>query len=354
MSAMQVMSRCRSENMGVTVQDIIGSESISQLASLVTLPEETSYQNEDDEEFDLSPIQQVYFECMQGDQTQFNQSMLLRLRQVIRPEDVEHAINELVQAHSMFRARFSQDKNGVWRQRITQDIHGSYRFRVHQDESIQTSTENSQKCLNFVEGPVLAVDLFNFRSEESLLFITAHHLVIDVVSWHIVLQDLEDLLRQKSLKTPASISFQTWCRLQVENAQQDTAERVLPVEGVPTADFEYWGMEGRLNIHGDVVTEEIKLDADRSSNLFGACHESLQTEFIDLILATLLVSFGHVFPDRMTPPAIYNEGHGREPWDPSIDLSHTVGWFTTLSPVYLPRGFNIHEGMKFFTMAFSN
>lgn len=341
--------------MGVTVQDIIASESIPQLASLVTLPEEAPYQDEDDQEFDLSPIQQLYFQCMQGNQTQFNQSMLLRLKQEIRPEDVKRAIYELVQAHSMFRARFSCDNNGIWRQRITRDIHGSYRFRIHKNEDIQRATEDSQKTLNIVEGPLLAVDIFNFDTQKSYLFIAAHHLVIDVVSWYTVLQDLEDLLLWKTLKTRPSISFQTWCRLQIDNAQRDTADRVFPVKDVPTADFEYWGMEGRPNLHGDIVVKEVELDADTTRHLFGACRESLHTEFVDVILAALLVSFGHVFTDRTLPPAIYNEGHGREPWDPSIDLSHTVGWFTTLSPVYLPKGLCTKEGTEIsFSFSFLN
>jgi hypothetical protein len=346
---MAVMSRCRQENLGVTVQDIITSKSISHLASLVTLPEELSYQDEDDQEFDLSPIQQVYFQCMQGKQTQFNQSMLLHLTRVVDAGDVRRATDELVKRHSMLRARVSQDKAGVWRQRITKDTHGSYHFRVHKAEEgadIQQFIEDIQKSINIVDGPVLGVGLFDLGLEEKQLFISAHHLVIDIVSWSIILQDLEDLLQSRAV-SPTSLSFQTWCRLQVEKAQRDTSRRVLPLEEVPAADFTYWAMEGRPNTYGHVVTEEIEFEAGISRELLADCQVPLQTEFVDIILAALLMSFSRVFVDREMPPAIYNEAHGREPWDPSIDLSRTVGWFTTLTPIHLPTNHSVHEGKKY-------
>jgi transposase InsO family protein len=347
MSAMAVMSRCRQENLGVTVQDIITSKSISHLASLVTLPEELSYQDEDDQEFDLSPIQQVYFQCMQGKQTHFNQSMLLHLTRVVDTEDVRRALDELVKRHSMLRARFSQDEAGVWRQRITLDTQESYHFRVYKAEEIadiQNLIEDTQKSIDIVDGPVLAVSVFKSGSEDNQLFISAHHLVIDVVSWSVILQDLEDLLHSKAIMKSTPLSFQTWCHLQVENAQRVTSRRVLPVEEVPTADFSYWGMEGRPNTYGNTVTVETEIEDGISRELFGTCHAALQTEFVDIMMAALLMSFSRVFVDREMPPAIYNEAHGREPWDPSIDLSGTVGWFTTLTPVHFPTDHIVHGG----------
>jgi len=79
-SAMQVMSSCRSAGLGVTVQDIIRSKSISELALCVTLPKEISNSSEiTDEAFELSPIQSLFFECVGEKRQQFNQSLMLRV-----------------------------------------------------------------------------------------------------------------------------------------------------------------------------------------------------------------------------------------------------------------------------------
>ncbi|RSL38718.1 hypothetical protein CEP51_016889, partial [Fusarium floridanum] len=101
-------------------------------------------------------------------------------------------------------------------------------------------------------------------------------------------------------------------------------------------DLSYWGMQGVPNLHGDSTTETMEIAIDDSLLLLGPCHEALQTDVVDVLIASLLASFRQTFPERHSVPSIFNEGHGREPLDDKIDLSRTVGWFTTLCPVYLP------------------
>jgi amino acid adenylation domain-containing protein/non-ribosomal peptide synthase protein (TIGR01720 family) len=339
MSAMQVMAKCRSEGMGVTVQDIIRSKSISDLASRVSLPEQITYKGEDAHEFDLSPIQQLYFSCVGSTWAQFNQSVLLRSSRKMSSEDVTRAFNAVMKAHSMLRARFRKDGTGNWKQRITTDVSGSYRFRAHNATTparMKSRMEDSQRSLDIQKGPMVAVDLFHDGPSDTQLFIAAHHLVIDVVSWRIILEDLEDLINFGTLKSQGSLPFQAWCRLQIENAQQQSAKLVLPHQEVPVADLDYWGMKDKPNVHCDAVSKDIEFDRTTTKLLLGNCHQSLQTDPVDVLLAAILRSFRHAFPAREKPPAVYNEGHGREPWETKLDLSRTVGWFTTLCPVYLP------------------
>ena len=342
MSALQVMARCRSANLGVTVQDIMQSKSIPQLALRVTLPEVVSYQAEEiEKDFDLSPIQQLYFQCMGDNWAQFNQSVFLRLKHKIEVSELIGAVNAIVNSHSMLRARYTRTEAGTWRQRITQDIPGSYRIRAHGEkraiEEISSSIEDSQKHLDIQHGPVFAIDLFE-ASENGcqLISIVMHHLVVDVVSWRIILQDLEDFLGSGTLKTPSSLPFQIWCRLQAEQIHQETAQRVLRNDDVPVADLGYWGMADAANVHGDVANESFELDAKTTLLVLGTCHEALGTDPVDVFMAAIMESFRRIFPDRISAPAVYTEGHGREPWDPKLDLSQTVGWFTTMCPVYMP------------------
>ena len=346
-SAMQVVARCRDQNIGATVQDIIQSESISELASRVTLPEqyngEEKYEEEEtDEKFGLSPIQKLYFESVGGNWAHFNQSVLLRLTQNRDPEDLERAVTGLVKSHSMLRARFSKDEDGSWWQQIPQGIPGSYSFRVHRrsgeaTHEIQAIVEQSHTNLDIQNGPVFAVDLVDFgRDQCQFLSIVAHHLVIDVVSWRIILEELEGLLRGGASSTLKSLSFQAWCRLQAEQAQRENAKTVLPIEDAPVANLAYWGMGDKPNLYGDTVSETFEFDAEMTAPLLGSCHGALRTEPVDVFLAAIIQSFQAVFRDRTEAPAIFNEGHGREVWDAKYDLSKTVGWFTTMCPVFLP------------------
>jgi hypothetical protein len=349
MSAMAVMSKCRSENLGVTVENIITSKSIRHLASLVMIPEEILHEEEDYQEFDLSPIQRLYFRCMQGDWAHFNQSIILCATRQITADALRSSISKLVKAHPMLRARFARDGNGTWKQRITKNVEKSYLLRVHKNQEtgdMDKAIEDIQRSLNIVDGPLLAIGLFEHAAGVRQLFICIHHLVVDVVSWGIILQDLEDLFKHNAIRNRTGTSFQKWCRIQSDNVKRNGSINVLPSKQVPLADLGYWGMEGNNNRYGDVVTEEIEFESTTSCELLAICRENLQMEPVDMLLAALLVSFRRVFRDRSVPPTIYNEGHGREPWDTAIDISHTVGWFTTMSPVHLPKDHGILEGKR--------
>jgi len=339
-SAMQVMSSCRSAGLGVTVQDIIRSKSISQLALCVTLPEEVSNTPElVDEAFGLSPIQSLFFECVGDRWAHFNQSVMLRFAKVLDRNVVREAIQTLVKYYSMLRANFFKNDLGVWQQRVhpeTSSSH-SFQYRAIRREQLSALIQESQESMDIENGPLFAVNLLNVEGEPTeYLSIVAHHLIIDVVSWRIILQDLEDMLGSGNLKLEQPLPFQTWSRLQFDNAQNPVPQSLILKEA-PVADLSYWGMESKSNVYGDTIEAGFEIDADTSLLLLGACHESMQTEPVDIFLAAVLQSFRNVFSDRLEVPAVYNEGHGREPWANSkVDLSRTVGWFTTMCPVFLP------------------
>ncbi|KAK3360589.1 non-ribosomal peptide synthetase [Lasiosphaeria hispida] len=355
-TAMQVMARCRTHGIQVTVQDIISSQSVHELALKVVIPQNlqrSTVPDEDHHDFEPSPIQQLYFKLawsgtsQRKAESQFNQSVLLHLQvsKGVTPTDVNRGIHALVETHSMLRTRFTRNGAGTWRQRITSDVSGSYRHKTHTISNLgrmEKRIQNSQRALDIEKGPLLASDCFTLSngkdSTEVYVFITIHHLVVDIVSWGILLQDLEDFFSAGAIKTPPSMSFQAWSRVQSQRAQaEDNGPALLPQYQSSSIDLEYWGMVGVSNTHGDVITAEAELDYDATALLLGPeCHLSLQTEPLDVLLAALLLSYRDASMGRHGAPTIYNEGHGREMWEDGLDLSRTVGWFTTLCPVHLP------------------
>ncbi|KAL9595554.1 MAG: hypothetical protein Q9219_006374, partial [cf. Caloplaca sp. 3 TL-2023] len=341
-SALQVASQCRSQGLGVTVQDIIRCKSLSELASRVTLPKEsTQYAEEHEEPFELSPIQRLFFDWVGDDYQHFNQSIALRMNIKQDPNRVFAAVQELMKSHSMLRARFEEREAGSWVQSIAKETSQALRFRSHAGQcstkSMESTIEESQKNLNILKGPVVAVNLFESDATGSqVLSFVVHHLVVDVVSWGIVLDDLEHLLISQKLTTRPSLPFQIWSKLQQERAQSEHHNLSSFGAEIPAADYAYWGVSERANTYGTIAKANITLDKATTKNLLGPCNQSLETELVDTLLGAVLHSFGQSFPDRQVPPPIFNEAHGREPWDSSLDLSHTVGWFTTISPVFLP------------------
>ena len=339
-SAMMVQSRCKKNKIGITVQDVLRARSLRHLAALAgTVGQSTKEAEVIEEDFDLSPIQSLYFEAPDR-KGHFNQSIFLRLTKTVPPETLHQAIKAIVTRHSMLRARFRLSAfDDEWKQRITTDVTGSYCFCMHQcysREEAEPIMSKTQASLDPIDGPLFAVDLFNVEGSNQLLFMTAHHLVVDLVSWRVILQDTEELLIDPTSVSDAqlSLSFQTWCKRQVEHAQQVTLHSVLPVVDIPQQSFAYWGIEERENTYGNVACEGFELDTLSTAFITSKCHQALRTDTVDVLIAAMMYSFSQAFTNRGFP-TIFNEGHGREPWDNSIDLSRTIGWFTAMFPIYV-------------------
>lgn len=191
----------------------------------------------------------------------------------------------------------------------------------------------TQSCLDPFNGPIFAADLFNLRSGGQVLFLVAHHLCVDMVSWRIVLQDLEELIVSGSLSDEKALSFQSWCAMQLERALAHDAQLTLPFTP-EQPNLRYWGMHDSPNLYGDIKMESFTLSEDATKYVLDGCHDVFGTDTVEILLASVIHSFRQTFTDRKVP-TIYNEGHGREPWDANIDLSRTVGWFTTIAPLLI-------------------
>jgi aryl carrier-like protein len=120
-SAMQVVGQCRKDGIGLGVQEVLRSRSIVQLAQAVTEVQHTSYETVEyfDEEFDLTPIQSLFFQRPNQGRGHFNQSFYLQVKKRTEPEEFRSAVQQLVTRHSMLRARFSHSDDLGWQQRLT-------------------------------------------------------------------------------------------------------------------------------------------------------------------------------------------------------------------------------------------
>jgi aryl carrier-like protein len=120
-SAMQVVGQCRKDGIGLGVQEVLRSRSIVQLVQAVTEVQHTSCDTVEyfDEEFDLTPIQSLFFQRPNEGRGHFNQSFYLQVKNRTEPEEFRSAVQQLVARHSMLRARFSHSDELGWQQRLT-------------------------------------------------------------------------------------------------------------------------------------------------------------------------------------------------------------------------------------------
>ena len=366
--SMTIIARCRKIGITLSLQEILQSKSLFQLASLVDSRGQSSktikatlHEEKTDQVFDLSPVQKMYFQlagpsCDHTRDGRFNQSQLLRIKRKTESQTVQKAVETIVRQHSMFRARFSKNQAGAWQQSISPLATGSYRFREHhvgRVSQILPLLADSQTSLDIEHGPLFAVELLNTEKDGQILSLIAHHLIIDVVSWNTILPQLEDLLSFNVDTIEKPLSFQVWCGMQNDHAsQRDTSQikSILPFN-IKRADMTFWGISDRANTYADVKHESFLLDRSTSQLALGRSNHTLRTQPVEIFQAALIHSFRTVFPQR-SAPTIFNESHGRDAWDTSVDITGTTGWFTTIYPLNVsaesetPNAFEVLKRVK--------
>ncbi|PKY02547.1 acetyl-CoA synthetase-like protein [Aspergillus campestris IBT 28561] len=362
-SAMQVVSACRIHGVVVTVIQILRYQTIERIAAelqqsknSISNGQPLSLQDEENDlsvPWDLSPIQKMFFKLVHNSLHHFNQAFLFRLKYRVPADSIFTATQRLVDRHPLLRARYQRREDGQWQQycvpsrlslRKNLDEHGNadtFGWATHvvsTQEELYADAQCRQEELNIERGPVFRIDIYEIRDgprdRQAILF-TAHHLVVDFVSWRIIWLDLQRLLTGSFMSKEPPTSFRSWCQLQRKHCEMLREEDVLPFKVQPPL-LDYWGLVPGENTHAGCASEQREIDRKSTALIVEKNSLIPLVELVDIIIGVLLHSFHQSYPDRAVP-AVYVEGHGRESPDDlhPVDLSETVGWFTTICPVQI-------------------
>ncbi|MFI8679323.1 amino acid adenylation domain-containing protein [Bacillus thuringiensis] len=298
----------------------------------------------------LTPIQCWFFEQEHPHTEHWNQSMLLRVKERLNVKLLEGAILNLLKHHDALRFRYEQLPNGTWRQRNegTDELsvlHVVKRNQVNEKEWNKITQEEmniNQASFNLVNGPLMRVVYFEDNlTRNDRIFWVIHHLVVDGVSWRILLEDLQVVYNQmkqgQEVRLPAkSTSFKEWSeRLQTYSDSGISKE----VQNYWNEQVEKETMKIPMDYPIQETTEE---SIDQVTRTLGI--EETQTLLHEVLVThktrideVLLTALGQAIVDctNQQTVSIHLEGHGREEMIEGIDSSRTVGWFTSIYPVHL-------------------
>ncbi|MBX9258017.1 non-ribosomal peptide synthetase, partial [Desmonostoc muscorum CCALA 125] len=179
------------------------------------------------------------------------------------------------------------------------------------------------------------------RNKRARLLIVIHHLVVDGVSWRILLEDLQTLYEQLSvgqaIQLPAkTTSFKDWAQRLTEYAQSDILKSELgywlSASDSPVASLPLDYADG-VNTAASVSTVSVSLDEAQTQALLQDVPKAYKTQINDVLLTALALVLSRWTNSHSV---LFNlEGHGREDIIDGVDLSRTIGWFTTIFPVVL-------------------
>lgn len=349
--SIQIISQASQLGLKLTPKQMFECPTIAELAQVVT--ENQGVQAEQGVvtgDVPLTSIQYWFFEQEHPRPQYWNQSMLLRVRERVDMKLLEGAILNLLKHHDALRFRYEQLPNGTWRQR-NEGIDEQSVLRVVKrnnaneqvwNQVIQEEMNITQASFNLVTGPLMRVVYFeDMLNGNDRLFWAIHHLVVDGVSWRILLEDLQAVYNQmkqgQRVHLPAkSTSFKEWSeRLQTYSDS-----------GISKEVQDYWNEQAEkevMKIPMDYPIQETTEESiDQVTRTLGVEETNTLLQEVPVIHKTridevLLTALGQAIVDRTNEHkvSIHLEGHGREEMIEGVDLSRTVGWFTSIYPVHL-------------------
>ncbi|WP_415823266.1 amino acid adenylation domain-containing protein, partial [Mycobacterium senriense] len=340
--SMQVVSRARAAGVMCRPRDVFVEQTVARLAQVATVlaDGEGGVVDEGTGSVVATPIMR-WLHSVEGSVEQFNQTMVLQAPAGVARADAVVVLQSLLDRHATLRLRVDDDGAGGWL--LWASEAGTVAAAGCVDTVDVLSAEAlvaARSRLNPGTGAMLRAVWAESTNQLALII---HHLSVDGVSWRILLEDLNIAWAQHHSGQPVALpapgtSFARWSSLLAEYARSADvmaqAEAWRQVAAIPAAlppvqPEDTYVSAGQLSV---------SLDVERTRQLLGEVPAAFHAGVQDI----LLIAFGLAwtqFLNTSTPIGIDVEGHGRqEELAPHVDLSRTVGWFTTKYPVALKFG----------------
>lgn len=341
-TAIQIVGLLKREGWQIQVRDIFRHPTVESLASRLTRLVDAAETRELQSRAPLTPIQRWFFANHRGSLHRFNQCLLLKCRQALDTVCLRTALTAIYRRHDALRTVF-QDV-GMGTEQLLNNAHADCALEVvHCPERsvIGKYADAIQGEFDLTVGPLFRAVLFRCDDAERLL-IVAHHLVVDGVSWRIIVDELGLAYRQLAEGNdvdlgPPPAPWQQFAFTLHDHASRESFLSQLSYwrKTIETATLDRFPKDGDTtdNRFGDMERATFQLSQAETRRLLEEAGRVFNTEVNDLLLAALaraLLNWRNIQSSILTL-----EGHGRNALEPTLDLNGTVGWFTSLFPFRL-------------------
>jgi len=364
--SMQVVYRARKQQLTLTPMDLFARPTIAELAGVARAETKGADRAQGPIEGTscVTPIQHWFFEQELADAQHYNQAFLFTVYEPLDEAAARKALAAVQRHHDALRSRFRR-ASGVWSQTIGGPSDSDelpfeqYDLAAVPDEHLAAAIGEiaaaRQASLDLENGPIWRAVYFRLGGERGQRFLwVVHHLAVDGVSWRILMEDLEDAYRQAERGADVDLggkttSFLRWAELLAQEAGN----------GKRAEEWSYW--QGVLagphqplpsqrgagdDTEASTRTVSVSLTPEETHHLIHSLPQAYNTRINDALLTALAHAMSSCTGGR---EVTFNlEGHGREDLFEGVDLSRTVGWFTTIFPVRLrlPDSGTVRDELK--------
>ena len=341
--SMQVVARSRAAGVMCRPRDIFVEQTVARLARVAEVAGgEADVIDEGVGPVVATPIMR-WLHGVDGPVDQFNQTVVVQVPAAVTQADVVVVLQALLDRHATLRLCVDDDGAGGWSFTVPEagsvDARGClHTIDVLSDEALVAARSR----LNPAAGAMLSALWITSARQ---LVLTIHHLAVDGVSWRILLEDLNIAWAQHHNGQPVGLSaggtsFQRWASQLDEYARRpevvEQAEAWKQVAAVPAA---LPAVQPAVDTYASAGELSQSLDTETTRLLLGEVPSAFHAGVQDILLIAFGLAWAEFLSTGGTPIGIDVEGHGRhEELAANVDLSRTVGWFTTKYPVSLAVG----------------
>ncbi|MCA1778757.1 MAG: condensation domain-containing protein, partial [Xanthomonadaceae bacterium] len=344
----QLVARARQAGIVITPQQVFETQTVAGLAAVSdTRAVIEAEQGQVVGDVPLSPTQRAFLNQVSDDATAYVRNRVLRARQPLDIEWLGQVVDFLLRRHDSLRLRFERQGDS-WRQYAvhseTLSLHDHWRQqrvegtdKASVDEALNKAIRQAAADFDLSQGPLFRlVYVQTLDGSDDQLLVLAHYLVMDGVSWRILLQDLANCYARLVSRgdTPAIVktsSYREWSH---------TLATVLDTVG-STDQPEPGDVPFAPGKEGQALSQRFCLSENLTKALRSSVHEAYGTQTEDLLLAALHWALAQRLPDARLAVAV--ESHGRQGLDDRLDVSQTTGWFAVAGPISSPLS-GVHSG----------
>ncbi|HJU38685.1 MAG TPA: condensation domain-containing protein, partial [Tahibacter sp.] len=348
--SIQAVARANQAGIAITTRQVFELQTIAAIAAAAGSTANAHPQHAVDGALTLLPIQRRYLDGDATDLHHFNQAVLLDVPAGFDAAALRTLVRALVERHDALRLRFVRDASGWRADHVPLDAAFVDACVVHEaapaddaDAWLAARCAHWQTQLDLA-GPLLRVVRFDDAATPRVLLVV-HHLVVDGVSWRVLLADMETAYRQLAAGEPVALgaktaSLQQWgdalARLAGSPALADEKAYWLRQLETPALEIVPDRTSAQAPTLASTSAVTIRLDARQTHDLLHRCAGAYRTQINELLLAGVCLGLRRWRGGDAVRIAL--EGHGREAFAPGLDVDATVGWFTTLFPLALAIG----------------
>nr|WP_275424798.1 non-ribosomal peptide synthetase [Streptomyces sp. SID13726] len=345
-SSIRLVSRAAEAGVVISPRDVYEHQTAAALAAVARGPVGAASVRAADDGVGPVPFTPVMHWLVErgGPIGRLSQSVLLTVPAEADAPRLKRALQALVDHHDMLRSRLTGERvlevgpvGSITAVVDRRDVSGENDLNT----AVAEEFDRALATLDPATGAMLrAVWLDAGRDRPGRLLLVVHHLAVDGVSWRILVPDLESAWdavtagREPQLP-PIGTSFRTWTSVLRAEAGKRGAEAKLwrRTSDAPRVPFGARPLDPAQDTAATTRSLRLTLDADTTGPLLGSVPAAFRAGAQDVLLAGLALA---VAAHQDVPHVLVDvEGHGREEIASGLELSRTVGWFTSLYPVHV-------------------